>query len=406
MADIFKPVDAEGVQSAIRSALADGKTLEVVGQGTKRGIGRLSQPDRVLQMSGLAGVTLYEPEELVLSARSGTPLADINDLLASRNQHLAFEPMDAGPLFGLPAGGGTLGGTLAANLSGPRRIKAGAARDHFLGAAAVSGRGEMFKSGGRVVKNVTGYDLCKLLAGSWGTLAVMTEVTVKVLPRPETEETILISGLDDHAAGGAMSAALGSAADVSAAAHLPVAIAQQTGVEEVSATRSAATALRIEGVAPSVVYRREMLKTSLKSFGEISVLDEAQSRALWSAIRDATPFAWAPKADSMLWRISTVPASGPKLVGRLRETIEAEAFYDWGGGLIWLRTAGEGAEAVQACIVAFGGGAVLLAAPDRLRASASAFSPQEPGLAALTRRVKESFDPGQTLNPGRIYAGV
>src|SRR5277367_4751891 len=171
MADSLKPHDAIEVEFIIRAALAEEKTLEVVGRGTKRAIGRAAQWDATIDLSGLTGVTLYEPEELVLSAKAGTQLAEIEALVAASNQELAFEPMDYGPLLGTAANAATIGGVLAANLSGPRRIKAGAARDHFLGLSAVSGRGETFKSGGRVVKNVTGYDLCKLLAGSWGTLA-------------------------------------------------------------------------------------------------------------------------------------------------------------------------------------------------------------------------------------------
>src|SRR6202051_3020313 len=221
MADSLKPRDAAEVEQTIRAALADGKTLELIGRGTKRTIGRAAQWDATLNLSGLSGVTLYEPEEMVLSAKAGTPLAEIEALAESKGQQLAFEPMGHGPVLGLPEAAGSLGGALAANLSGPRRIKAGAARDHFLGFSAVSGRGETFKSGGRVVKNVTGYDLCKLIAGSWGTLAAMTEVTIKVLPAAETEETLLIRGLEPAQAVEAMTTAMGSACDVSGAAHLP-----------------------------------------------------------------------------------------------------------------------------------------------------------------------------------------
>ena len=196
MTDSLKPRDAQDVEAAVQWALAEGKALEIVGHGSKRAIGRPAQTDLTLDLSGLSGVTLYEPEELVLSAKAGTPLAEIEALVAAKGQQLAFEPMDYAAVLGGSAGSGTIAGVLAANLSGPRRIKAGAARDHFLGVTAISGRGETFKSGGRVVKNVTGYDLCKLLAGSWGTLAVMTEVTIKTLPRPETEETVLVRGLD------------------------------------------------------------------------------------------------------------------------------------------------------------------------------------------------------------------
>src|SRR3954463_15892462 len=218
MSDTLKPRDGKDVEAAVQWALAEGKTLEVMGQGSKRAIGRAAQWDLSLDLSDLSGVTLYEPEELILSAKAGTPIAEVETLLAANNQELAFEPMEYGPVYGAPPGRGSIGGTLAANLSGPRRIKAGAARDHFLGVTAVSGRGERFKSGGRVVKNVTGYDLCKLMAGSWGTLAAMTEVTVKVLPRPPTEATVSVLGLDDATAARAMSAAIGSANDVSGAA--------------------------------------------------------------------------------------------------------------------------------------------------------------------------------------------
>src|SRR5580704_8962991 len=234
----LKPRDAAEVEQAIRAALAGGKTLEVVGRGSKRAIGRAAQWDATLDLSALTGVTLYEPEELVLSAKAGTPLDEVEALAAASSQELAFEPMDYGPLLAGAAGGGTIGGTLAGNLSGPRRIKAGAARDHFLGVSAVSGRGETFKSGGRVVKNVTGYDLCKLLAGSWGTLAAMTDVTLKTLPRAETEQTVFVLHLDDVTARKAMAAGMGSSGDVSAAAHLPKAPAAR-----IAETASAAAAV-------------------------------------------------------------------------------------------------------------------------------------------------------------------
>src|SRR4051812_21629880 len=261
MTDTLKPRDGKDVEAAVQWALAEGKTLEVMGQGSKRAIGRAAQWDLSLDLSDLSGVTLYEPEELVLSARAGTPMAEIETLLAASNQELAFEPMDYGPIFRAAPGRGTLGGALAANLSGPRRIKAGAARDHFLGFIAVSGRGETFKSGGRVVKNVTGYDLCKVLAGSYGTLAAMTDVTVKVLPRAETEQTLLLLGLDDAQAAQAMSIAMGSSNDVSGAAHLPADLSAR--LMAVGNAGKPVTALRLEGVPPSVAHRRQALEALL-----------------------------------------------------------------------------------------------------------------------------------------------
>ena len=395
--DILKPRDAAEVEAAVGWAVAEGKTLEIVGHGSKRGIGRAAQWDLSLDLSGLSGVTLYEPEELVLSAKAGTPLAEIETLLAASNQELAFEPMDYGPLLGGAAGQGTIGGTLAANLSGPRRIKAGAARDHFLGFTAVSGRAETFKSGGRVVKNVTGYDLCKVMAGSWGTLGAMTDVTVKVLPRAETEQTALVLGLDDARAAQAMSAAMNSPNDVSGAAHLPPPVALR-----VTGASRAVTALRVEGVTPSVAHRMNSLETLLKSFGALATLDEATSRPFWRSVRDVMPFA---NDDRVVWRISAAPSRGHEIAAAVGE---GEHFYDWAGGLIWLALAPAhdgGAPRVRSA-VAGKGHATLIRAPAGLRASVAVFEPQTQGLAALTRRVKESFDPTGVLGPGRMVAGV
>jgi glycolate oxidase FAD binding subunit len=408
MADPIKARDAADVEMAIRAALGDGKTLELVGHGSKRAIGRAAQWDATLDLSGLSGVTLYEPEELVLSAGAGTPLAEIEALVAGSKQELAFEPMDYGVLLGGPVGAGTIGGAIATNLSGPRRIKAGAARDHFLGMSAVSGRGETFKSGGRVVKNVTGYDLCKLLAGSWGTLAAMTEVTVKTLPRAETEETVLVLNLDDDTARKVMAAALGSFADVSAAAHLPAAAAAR--IAETMSAGVAVTAFRLEGVAPSVAQRKGVLQTLLLPLGDVAVLGETPSRALWRAIRDVTPFAAAgPAGTRHLWRISTAPTRGAALGRALIEQAGAELLYDWGGGLVWAALpVSDDARAplVRAAVAAAGGHATLIRAPAAVRAAVEVFTPEPPPLAALTKRVRAGFDPQGVLNAGRMWAGV
>ena len=404
----LRPRDAKDVATAVEWAAGEGKTLEIVGRGSKRGIGRAAQWDLTLDLSGLTGVTLYEPEELVLSARAGTPIAEIEALIGSKGQELAFEPIDCGPLFGAGADKGTLGGVLAANGAGPRRIKAGAARDHFLGVSAVSGRGETFKSGGRVVKNVTGYDLCKVLAGSWGTLAAMTDVTVKVLPRSETEQTLLAFGLDDRTAVKAMAAALGSPADVSGAAHIPAGAAPQ--VAGAAAAGRAVTALRLEGVGPSIAPRRAALETRLKSYGELIAVSELASRALWKAVRDVTPFeAPATGAGAPLWRVSTAPSQGPEIVAQVAAQCEAAALYDWGGGLVWLQVTGRadaGARFVRRATAACGGHATLYRADVSTRATVEVFEPQARALAALTRRVKEGFDPKGILGPGRMYAGT
>jgi glycolate oxidase FAD binding subunit len=408
MTDNLKPRDAAEVEQAVNWALAGGKTLEIVGHGSKRAIGRAAQWDATLDLSGLSGVTLYEPAELVLSAKAGTPLAAIESLVAANGQELAFEPMDYGPLLGGAVAAGTIGGALSANLSGPRRIKAGAARDHFLGVNAVSGRGETFKSGGRVVKNVTGYDLCKLLAGSWGTLAAMTEVTIKTLPRAETEETILLFDLDDAAAGKLMAAVMGSFADASAAAHLPAPLAVR--IADIATARGAVTAFRLEGVAPSIVHRKAVLEKLAAPYGAIGALGEAASRALWRAIRDVAPLAAnGPAGARDLWRISTAPARGPEIGRALAQRAQAEILYDWAGGLLWAALPpSDDARAglVRSTVTAVGGHATLIRAPAAVRAAVGVFEPEPPALAALTKRVRESFDPRGVLNAGRMWAGV
>ena len=402
MTDILKPRDAKEVEDAVRWALGNDKALELLGQGSKRALGRPSQTDITLDLSGLTGVTLYEPAELVLSAKAGTPLAEIEALLEKNNQQLDFEPMDYGPLLGGPAGQGTLGGAIATNLSGPRRIKAGAARDHFLGVTAVTGRAETIKSGGRVVKNVTGYDMCKLLAGSWGTLAAMTDITLKVLPKPETEATVVVEGLDDERACAAMSAAMGSSCDVSAAAHLPDHVASYF---EGLPRPEAATVLRLEGVAPSVAHRKETLAALMKPFGPVVLLDESNSKALWRSVRQVKPFAGSQERP--LWRISTAPGKGHEVAAAI--TPAAQMFYDWAGGLIWvaMRFADEpDAGSIRRAVAELGGHATLVRAPASLRASVAVFEPQGAGLAALSKRVKDGFDPKGVLNPGRMWAGV
>ena len=397
----FTPSTSEEVASIVQWAAAENEALEIVGHGSKRAIGHTIQARHLLDVSHLVGVTLYEPEELVLSARAGTPLSEIEKLLAEKNQRLAFEPMDYNPLLGGVPGRGTIGAVLAANLSGPRRLAVGAARDHILGIEAVSGRGEAFKSGGRVVKNVTGYDLSKGMAGSWGTLAVLTSVTFKVLPATETETTLVVRGLTEDEAAAAMAAALGSSAEVSGAAHLPENVVER--VLDGTLAGDPATLLRVEGVGPSVSYRVEKLKMIQAGPG-VEELGPEASRKLWRDVRDCMPF--ADGTDRPVWRVSMAPSQGHRMVAALRMEAGADAFYDWQGGLIWLRMETDPeAETVRGLAKRFGGGhATLVRAASRWRASVPVFEPQPPALAALSARLKEQFDPKGILNPGRMVA--
>ncbi|CAN7369472.1 FAD-binding protein [Mesorhizobium amorphae] len=400
----FTPAATAEVLSTVQWAAAEDAPLEILGHGSKRSIGRPQQSEHTLDLSKLTGVTLYEPAELVLSARAGTPLAEIEQLLAQNGQQLAFEPMNYGPLLGGARGKGTIGGVLAANLCGPRRLKAGAARDHILGISAVAGRGEAFKSGGRVVKNVTGYDLSKLMANSWGTLAVLSDVTFKVLPAAETEVTLAIRGLLDDAATAAMALALGSSAEVSSAAHLPERVAARVAGSTLGS--DAATLLRVEGFGPSVTYRIAALKQLLGKSGPLQEIAGEASKTIWRDVCDCVPF--ADGTEKPVWRVSMAPSQAHQMVLTLRMQAGVSAFYDWQGGLIWLRMEAGDPEAslLRGLIRKHGGGhATLVRAALSHRAAVPVFEPQAPHLAALSARLKAEFDPKAILNPGRMAPG-
>ena len=407
MTETLKPGTPEQLCEAIRWAAAAEAPLEVLAAGTKRSFGRPVEAGHRLDLGAFSGIGLYEAEELVLAAGAATTLAEIEAALARNRQRLEFEPPDLGPLLGGAPGRGTIGGAIACNLAGPRRIKAGAARDHVLGFHAVSGRGETFKSGGRVVKNVTGFDLSKLMAGSFGTLAVMTEVTVKVLPAAQETRTVLVLGAGDAAAIEAMRTALGASSDVSGAAHLPAPVAAASGVSRVAGAGGAVTALRLEGPAPSVKVRGRTLGDLVKGFGGLDELGSADSAALWREVRDAAFF--AGDGDGPVWRLSVPPAAGARVAASILDAIEGRVFYDWGGGLLWLALASAddaGEAAVRAATNEHGGHATLVRAAADVRARLAVFEPQPAPLAALTKRVKESFDPLRVLNPGRMVEGV
>jgi glycolate oxidase FAD binding subunit len=409
--DTLKIRDAADVEQVVRSALASEQPLEIIGHGSKRLIGQPMVTNALLDLSALNAVTAYEPNELIITVQAGAPLADVLSLIDSRNQQFAFEPIDTSLLLG-GSDMGTVGGMIGAGLAGPRRIKAGGARDHLLGAHAVSGFGDSFKAGGKVVKNVTGYDLCKLLAGSWGTLAVMTEVTLKVMPRPETERTLALRGLDDITANRAMTAALGSPFDVSGAAHVPNSAfrAAASGVlSELASSRRAITLLRLEGITASAVHRAAALRKVLAPFGAAEIFEDAASAAIWSSVRDVQPFAAQGALGAWpVWRIVCPPASGGALGQTLARDTGGDVLYDWGGGLIWAALppkADAQAALVRTRVDAVGGHATLLRASEQIRRNVDVFHPQQGGLAALSERVRHSFDPKNILNRGRLTRG-
>ncbi len=381
---VLVPQSASDIASIVRDTLG---TLDIIGTGTRRGYGRPVVADAVLDTSRLAGIIDYDHAELVLTALPGTTLSEIDAAVAERGQCLAFEPPAVGALYG--TGAGTLGGALAMGLAGPRRPAAGSARDHFLGFEAVNGSGEIFRAGGKVIKNVTGYDLPKLLAGSLGTLAVLTEVTIKVLPAPPRTATLAIDGLGVAEAVAAMTVALNSSTAVTGAAHLPHGDTPRT-------------LLRLEGVTVSVAARIEQLSALLAV--PVDILDDQASQTLWAQVRDVVAFA---RPGEIVWRVSLPPSAAPALIAALPQ---ARALIDWGGGLAWLflPPAADGhAATVRAALAGVvgpaDGHATLFRAPDDVRAAQSVFQPLEAGLALLGERVRQRFDPRGMFNPGRLY---
>ncbi|WP_192912432.1 glycolate oxidase subunit GlcE [Paracraurococcus ruber] len=390
---ILAPESEDALAAAVAAAASAGEPLAIEGNGSKRALLRPVQAARTLSTRGLTGITLYRPQELILSARAGTPLPEVEAALAEKGQHLIAEPPALTALFGAGTPP-TIGGLVATNLSGPRRISGGAMRDHVMGIRAVSGTGEVFRSGGRVLKNVTGLDLCKLLTGAHGTLGVIAEVTLKVLPAPAATGSVAVRVADLAAGVKALSAGLGSPYGVSGAALLPAGWQGRPGPLAL---------LRIEEFSESVAYRTARLQEDLAALGEVSLVEDAESRALWAAVREAEPLGATP--DDAVWRVSVKPTEGPGVVAA---TGLGKALLDWGGGLVWL--AGPATPTAHARVVAAaqaaGGTFTLFRAPEPLRA-AVAVLPEEPApLAAIGRRVKAVLDPKGILNPGRMRAGV
>jgi glycolate oxidase FAD binding subunit len=404
---VFKARDDKDVLDAVSWAVSEKAPLELFCGGNQRPLGRAIQASNSLDMSALAGIRLYEPAELVLGAGPGTARQTILQALDAANQMMAFEPVDLGPLYGRALGQGSIGGIFSLNLAGPRRLKAGAARDHLLGFHAVSGRAEVFKSGGRVVKNVTGYDLSKLMVGSFGTFAAFTEVTFKVMPKPEKTWTALAYGLNAGEATKAMSAAMNSPHEVSSAGFVPAGLVAQSSVSHISSRGQSVTAIRIEGPGPSVAERVMEIRKMLSEFGPTEELHSMNSNQFWAEMRDALYL--VEPMESAVWRISVPPREGASIVAAIAQKHQIRYFLDWSGGLIWLSVAaGKDAAAtdIRASFAACGGHATLIRGPADVRAAVPVFQPLEASGLALSQRIKASFDPENILNPGRMHKDI
>jgi glycolate oxidase FAD binding subunit len=394
MTEALKPEREGDVVEAVLAARLSGTKLDIVGGGTKAGLGRPRGEARQLSSAALSGVVFYAPAEMTLCAGAGATIAAIEAEIAQHGQMLPFEPMRPGPLWDAGAEP-TLGGMVATNLAGPRRPSAGAVRDGVLGLKLVNGRGETIRCGGRVMKNVTGLDLAKLNCGAHGTLGVLTEATIKLAPRPETETTLVLPGLREPKALEAMTRALGSPFGVSGAAALAPGMGREYS----------RTLLRIEGFADSVDDRAARLAALISEFGQVDRMTGEDSLALWRSVRDAEVI--VEPRDRAVWRVSLAPSCAAAFAAGLGEVALAH-FLDWGGGLVWVATEATetAAAAIRRGIASTKGHATLMRAPESLRAVVEVFEPPSAVAMRLSRAVKQSFDPDGVLNFGRIYQGV
>ncbi|MEM7506622.1 MAG: glycolate oxidase subunit GlcE [Pseudomonadota bacterium] len=383
---ILSPDTEAALAEAVAEAAATKTPLEIEGGATRMGLGRPVQAERTLSTKALSGISLYEPGALTLVVQAGTPMAEIEAALEAEGQILPFEPVDHRALLGTE-GTPTIGGAVAVAASGPRRLQAGACRDAMLGVRFVDGAGTAIKNGGRVMKNVTGYDLVKLMAGSYGTLGVLTEIGFKLLPKPESALSLVINGLDDARAMAAMAEAMAAPFDVSGAAHL-----------------QGKTVLRVQGMAEQASYRADGLASHLAAFGTVERIKGEAHETLWRQIRDCEAFAGT---DGAVWRLSVKPSDAPGIVAALKASRGAEAIYDWAGGLIWLKVPEDGdagATAIRAETTAKGGHATLIRASAATRAAVDVFEPEPAPLARISDGLRAKFDPAGILNPGRMRA--
>lgn len=396
-AALLAPASEAELAAAVAAATAAKEPLAIEGLGSKRALLRPVQAARTLSTRNLSGITLYRPTEMIISARAGTTLAEVEAALAEKGQMLAPEPPYTWCLFGKDTQP-TIGGVVATNLSGPRRITVGAIRDHVMGLRFVNGAGELVRSGGRVLKNVTGLDLCKLLSGSHGTLGVVTEVTLKVLPAPETTATLALRVPDLVAGVRALSAGLGSPYGVTGAALLPDGLPGR-------GLHGPLALLRLEDFASFVAYRAGRLREDLAPHGEVTLIEDGDSRGIWLGIRNAD---FGAEPEEAVWRVSVRPSAGPAVAAALTEAFGARLQLDWGGGLVWI--AGPATEAAHRAVVAAAtqarGTFTLFRAPETLRAAVAVLPEEPPALAAIGARVKAALDPAGVLNPGRMRAGL
>ena len=410
MTERFSPESEQQAAELVRWALSEDKTLALRGTNTKQGFGVAVEADCELSLERLTGIVEYHPEELVMQARPGTSLAEIEQTLGQRRQRLEFEPPLLGRLYGTDGGsgaGGTIGGIFAGNLAGPRRFKAGGARDHILGIRAVNGRGEIYKSGGKVIKNVSGYDLSKLAAGSWGTLSVLTELSFKVLPAPPASASLAIWGLSTADGASLLTTLASSPCEPSGLAFLPGAALAAIDQDAMDFAGESLTIARLEGAKSSVKERTRSLKQLLPAGCEAEVLPPDASELCWTWIRDLAPLQ-APQACPVVLRAAIPPASAVAVAGFLDQLGARVWLLDAAGNWLWAglpqAAAADQLDALRREVAAGGGSVALYRAPEAVKKRVGIYAFPDEAVKNLNEKIKNSFDPRHVFNPGRLHS--
>jgi glycolate oxidase FAD binding subunit len=401
---VFKPNTREEIAEIIRDCYKKNIPLEINGLQSKKKIGRNFQSEKTLDLSDYSGIIEYKPEELYIKVKSGTPIKEIISELDKNKQQLAFEPNDFGFIFSGSSNEGSIGGVISCNFSGSRRFKSGSARDHLLGFQGINGKGEIIKSGGTVVKNVTGYDLCKLLSGSFGTLTVLTELSIKILPKPETNKTLIINNPHLKKALEYLGATLSSSIDPSGGVFYPEYFRKNFTFNDLT-QEGALIGVRVEGPSNSVNHRIERLCKELDVLkDEFSILDHEQSNIFWEKTRKLQVF---NAIKSSLLRI-VVPISETFDVIQKLKSYEINYFLDWGGSLIWLQVKEIDTKIlkeIKDIIQKAQGYLTVIKIEEDMKASIDIFT-VDPIKYKISEKIKKSFDPKRILNPGKMYSGI
>ena len=402
--NIFNPSSREEIAEIIRNCYKKNIPLEINGSKSKDKIGRNFQAEKTLDLTSYSGIIDYKPEELYIKVKAGTPINSIIEELDKHDQQLAFEPVDFGFLFNGKSNNGTIGGVISCNFAGPRRFKVGSARDHLLGFQGINGKGEIIKSGGTVVKNVTGYDLCKLISGSFGTLSVLTELSVKVLPKPQSSKTLIINNPHIKKSIEYLGTALSSSSDPSGGVFYPEQFDQSFTFNDLT-HKGALTAIRIEGPSNSVDHRIKNLSTELGLLeNEYSILESVQTKIFWNKTKNLEIFSNSKKN---LLRI-VVPISETLSVLQKMKPYEINYFLDWGGSLIWVeleKISLKILREIKDITQQHSGYFTIIKVEDDLKASADIFT-IDPIKYKISEKIKKSFDPKRIFNPGKMYSGI